>query len=231
MRSFERSATNSRPLESMARAWGTSNSPCPLPALPQALMNFPSFENFTMRAFVFSPCPSATKMSPLGATRTSDGPLKVSGPSPATPGLPSVISTFPSGLNLITVWPLPLPSLPSVTQTLPSRSANRPCGQLIMPPAKLRSPAPTRGLREASPNSLRRDRDWARHWDPRLAHALPIRPSSRRRRRRASISHDHACHFLPPQIALPLFSDSLNRDVITGLPSAVRRDRANAWDR
>src|SRR5215471_10276804 len=86
MRSFERSATNSRPLESMARAWGTSNSPCPLPALPQALMNFPSFENFTMRAFVFSPCPSATKMSPLGATRTSDGPLKVSGPSPAIPG-------------------------------------------------------------------------------------------------------------------------------------------------
>src|SRR6266404_9369065 len=43
MRSFERSPTNSLPLESMARAWGTSNSPCPLPALPQALMNFPSF--------------------------------------------------------------------------------------------------------------------------------------------------------------------------------------------
>src|SRR5258707_13339453 len=119
MRSFERSATNSRPLKSMARACGTSNSPCPLPALPQALMNFPSFENFTMRAFVFSPCPSATKMSQLGATRTSDGPLKVSGPSPATPGLPSVISTFPSELNLMTVWPLPLPPLPSVTQTLP----------------------------------------------------------------------------------------------------------------
>src|SRR5262245_40602768 len=84
-----------------------------------------------------SPCPSATKMSPLGATTTSDGPLKVSGPSPATPGLPSVISTFPSELNLMTVWPLPLPPLPSVTQTLPSRSANRPCGQLIMPAPKL----------------------------------------------------------------------------------------------
>src|SRR6516164_2345470 len=137
LRSFERSATNSRPLESMARACGTSNSPCPLPALPQALMNLPSLENFTMRAFVFSPCPSATKMSPLGATKTSDGPLKVSGPSPATPGLPSVISTFPSELNLMTVWPLPLPPLPSVTQTLPSRSANRPCGQLIMPAPKL----------------------------------------------------------------------------------------------
>src|SRR5215472_13906228 len=106
MRSFERSATNSRPLESMARAWGTSNSACPLPALPQALMNFPSFENFTMRALVFSPCPSATKMSPLGATKTSDSPLKVSGPSPATPGLPSVIKTFPSELNLPTVRPV-----------------------------------------------------------------------------------------------------------------------------
>src|SRR5262249_18789687 len=77
------------------------------------------------------------KMSPLGATKTSDGPLKVSGPSPATPGLPSVIRTFPSELNLTTVWPLPLPPLPSVTQTLPSRSANRPCGQLIMPPPNL----------------------------------------------------------------------------------------------
>jgi len=100
-------------------------------------MNCPPFENFTMRAFVFSPCPSATKMSPLGATRTSDGPLKVSGPSPATPGLPSVISTFPSELNLVTVWPFPLPPLPSVTQMLPSRSAKSPCGQLIMPAPKL----------------------------------------------------------------------------------------------
>src|SRR5262249_21399218 len=77
MRSFERSATNSRPLESMARAWGTSNSPCPLPALPQALMNFPSFENFTMRAFVFSPCPSATKMSPASAVGHPDVAIPV----------------------------------------------------------------------------------------------------------------------------------------------------------
>src|SRR5215472_15941764 len=237
MRSFERSATNSRPLESMARAWGTSNSPCPLPALPQALMNFPSFENFTMRALVFSPCPSATKMSPLGATKTSDGPLKVSDPSPATPGLPRVIKTFPSELNLTTVWPLPLPPLPSVTQTLPSRSANRPCGQLIMPPPKLvtnlpeasnfwiggilepsrslrhsdrkprrwchpdrcrlRSPVPTHGLREALPNSPLRDRGWARHWDPRHGSAPRKWSSPRRQRRQASISHDHACHFLP----------------------------------
>src|SRR5262249_30703090 len=111
------------------------------------------------------------------------------------------------------------------------RTDRRPRRWFHLDRCRLRLPAPTRGLREASPNSLRRDRDWTRYWDPRLAHALPIRPSSRRRRRRASISHDHACHFLPPQIALPLFSDILNRDVITGLPSAVRRDRANAWDR
>ncbi len=36
-------------------------------------MNFPSFENFTMRMLVFSSCPSATKMSPFAATTTSDG--------------------------------------------------------------------------------------------------------------------------------------------------------------
>jgi hypothetical protein len=43
------------------------------PLLPQVLMNFPSFENFTMRAFESSSCPSATKMSPLAATATSEG--------------------------------------------------------------------------------------------------------------------------------------------------------------
>jgi len=37
----------------------------------------------------------------------------------------------------VTVWPFPLPPLPSVTQMLPSRSAKSPCGQLIMPAPKL----------------------------------------------------------------------------------------------
>ena len=64
-------------------------------------MKVPSFENLTIRALVSPPCPSATKMSPLGATRTSEGELKVSGPSPVTPALPSVIRTLPSGLNLM----------------------------------------------------------------------------------------------------------------------------------
>ena len=83
-------------------------------------MNLPSFVSFTIRALVSPPCPSATKMSPFGATRTSEGPLKVSGPSPETPGLPNVIKSFPSGLNFITVWPLPFFVLPSHTQTLSS---------------------------------------------------------------------------------------------------------------
>src|SRR5437899_2290316 len=107
MRLLPRSPTNSRPLESMARACGVSNSPRSAPFLPQVLMNFPSFENFTMRALESPPCPSATKMSPFGAVRTSEGRLKVSGPSPATPALPSVSRTFPSALNFTTWWPLP----------------------------------------------------------------------------------------------------------------------------
>jgi hypothetical protein len=36
-------------------------------------MNVPSAENLTIRALVFGPWPSAMKMSPLGATSTSDG--------------------------------------------------------------------------------------------------------------------------------------------------------------
>ena len=94
---------------------GSSNSPGPVPFLPQVLMNLPSAENLTMRALEVPPCPSATKMSPLGATATAEGRLKKPGASPGMPGLPSVISTFPSGLNLTTMWPLPF--LPSASAT------------------------------------------------------------------------------------------------------------------
>src|SRR5262249_47026575 len=86
MRSFERSATNSRPLESMARAWGTSNSPCPLPALPQALVNFPSFENFTMRAFVFSPSVRDEDVA-IGRDQDIGRPIEGVGPVARDPGL------------------------------------------------------------------------------------------------------------------------------------------------
>src|SRR5262245_46858130 len=99
-------------------------------------MNLPFLSNLTMRALVFRPCPSATKMSPFGATSTADGALNSSGPSPATPGLPSVISTLPSGLNLNTWWPLPSLPRPSVTHTLPARSTCRPCGNSSSPSPK-----------------------------------------------------------------------------------------------
>src|SRR5205823_1108333 len=137
MRLLFRSATNSRPLESNAKPCGVSNSPGAIPFFPQLLMNFPSVQDFPMRAFESPPCPSATKISPFGPTMTSEGRLKVSGPSPATPALPSVISTLPSGLNLKTWWPLPSFPSPSVTHTFPSLSTQMPWGNTNMPAPKL----------------------------------------------------------------------------------------------
>src|SRR6516164_7415372 len=49
MRLLERSATNSRPCESMASRCGTLNSPGPDPFLPQVLSKLPSLANLTMR--------------------------------------------------------------------------------------------------------------------------------------------------------------------------------------
>ena len=71
-----RSPTNTRPRESIASVCGTLNSPGPAPRLPHALMNLPSFVNFTTRELLW---PSATKMSPFVAERTSHGPLKCRG--------------------------------------------------------------------------------------------------------------------------------------------------------
>ena len=53
-----------------------------------------------MRALVLPPWPSATKTSPLGATKTADGALNSSLPAPATPALPSVSRSLPSGAEL-----------------------------------------------------------------------------------------------------------------------------------
>jgi hypothetical protein len=75
MRLLRRSPTNSRPVESIAIACGPSKSPCALPSLLQVLMNLPVLSSFTTRALVFSPWPSATKMSPFGAVTTSEGAL------------------------------------------------------------------------------------------------------------------------------------------------------------
>src|SRR5215475_643076 len=125
MRLLLRSPTKRCPRESIASACGVSNSPGAVPFLPQVLMNLPSLVNLTMRALVLPPCPSPTKTSPLGATRTDDGALNVSGASPGVPALPSVSRT--------------LPSLPwaSVAQTLPSRSTKIPCGNTNIPAPKL----------------------------------------------------------------------------------------------
>src|SRR5262249_15785208 len=49
---------------------------------------------------------SATYTSPLlGSVTPSFGSVNASGGSPFTPGLPKVMSTLPSGLNLITTLP------------------------------------------------------------------------------------------------------------------------------
>ena len=137
IRLFPRSATNNRPWESMAMACNSANSPGPDPFFPQALRNLPSLDNFTIRAFESPPCPSATKMVPLGATTTAEGRLKVSSPAPATPALPSASRTFPSGLNLKTCWPLPSLPWPSVAHTFPSLSTEKPCGKINIPAPKL----------------------------------------------------------------------------------------------
>src|ERR1700726_1866042 len=121
----------------MASPWVTSNSPGPEPWWPQVATNLPSREYLTIRSLVLSPWPSAMKISPFGATTTSDGPLSSLSPLPATPGLPIVISRRPSGLSFSAVWPLPFSPLPSVTQTLPSLSVPSPCGQLISCEPKL----------------------------------------------------------------------------------------------
>src|SRR5215475_15827724 len=76
-------------------------------------------------------------MSPLGATSAAEGALNSSAPLPATPRLPSVIKSLPSGPNLKTWWPLPSLPSPSVTQTFPSGSTERPCGNNMRPAPKL----------------------------------------------------------------------------------------------
>ena len=73
------------------------------------------------------------KRSPLGATTMLHGSVSASGGLPATPGVPIVMRTLPSGSNFTTVWPAGLASgyfsfslafiaRMSTTQTLLSRS-------------------------------------------------------------------------------------------------------------
>src|SRR5881394_357536 len=87
-------------------------------------------------------------MSPFGATTTAQGSVSARGGSPATPGVPIVSSTRPSGSNLTTVWPAGLASgyfarsrafiaRMSTTQALPSRSWVILCGKMNRPAPKL----------------------------------------------------------------------------------------------
>src|SRR5882672_11143882 len=149
MRLLSRLATNSRPRESIASEWSEENAPGPVPGWPHCLMNLPVLSNFTMRSFVHAPWPSATKMSPLLATTTSEGALKCVASLPFTPGVPSVISFFPSLSNFCTVCPIliaplprPSPSTASVTQIFSSASTKMPCGKANIPLPKLLTSLP-----------------------------------------------------------------------------------------
>ena len=142
-RLFQRSATNRRPLLSMASACGTSNWFGAKPWLPHCLRNLPSGPNFMMRALPRpASWPSPTKMLPLDATSTAFGSLNSLVPAPATPAVPSVSSSLPSGLNLKTWPPLPLATRASVIQILSLASMKKPCGKLNIPPPKARRRLP-----------------------------------------------------------------------------------------
>src|ERR1035437_6334819 len=76
--------------------------------VPHDASSLPVLSNLSTRAVELpcpDECPSATKMSPLGATRRLFGWKKNSGSRPP-PGLPSVRRSLPSGLNLKTWCPL-----------------------------------------------------------------------------------------------------------------------------
>ena len=130
-----------------------------------------------------APCASATKMLPSGAMCTSLGCVKWVGGSPATPAVPRVSSTSPSGLNLMTVCPRPeavglsprsARLTASATQTLPSLSTSMPCGQWMSPPPKARTTLPfasslTIGSRSDSAHELTPQRSPAQMCTPSMS--------------------------------------------------------------
>src|SRR6476659_5214152 len=83
-------------------------------------------------------------MLPSGAMTTSLGSVNALGGAPALPGVPRTSSTLPSGLNLVTEFPLfaqsgncfsssAVGTRASTTQTLPCLSTSMPCGHRIWP--------------------------------------------------------------------------------------------------
>src|SRR5262245_24746326 len=99
MRLLPRSPTNTLPVESIAMAWSSANSPGADPFLPHALINLPSFENLTIRALESPPCPSAKKISPLGEVTMVEGQLNVSWLSAGTTAFLGDYKNFPLHLN------------------------------------------------------------------------------------------------------------------------------------
>src|SRR5215472_10757904 len=251
MRSFERSATNSRPLESMARAWGMFEFTLSLARFAPGLDEFSVLrELHDARVRLLSVSVGDEDVA-IGRDQDVGRPIEGLGPFARDPRLAQRHQHLSIGAELDDRVALAVAAsavghpdvaipvreqavrpidhagtearhqLARGVELLDRRDIRALAGLCAAPRCRLRSPAPTRGPPEASPNSLLRDRDWVRHWDPRHALALPIKPSSRRRRRRASISRDHACHVLPLQIVLALFLDSLNRHSLTSTSGAA----------
>src|SRR4030095_10268578 len=89
---------------------------------------------------------------PCGAITMLGGSVNSAGGLPGTPVVPRVNKTFPSGLNLTTMWPFFSPGYFaasrwlglrwSATQMLPSRSAYTLCGNRNMPAPQLRTRLP-----------------------------------------------------------------------------------------
>src|SRR2546429_494262 len=112
MRSFERSPTNSLPLESMARAWGTSNSPCPLPALPQALMDFPSLGDFPDPGVGLLAVAVGDKNVAVGGVHNCRRGVDLMGPVTNPPRLAEPQQYLPVGTELDHLVTLAIPSKP-----------------------------------------------------------------------------------------------------------------------
>ena len=120
MRLLPRSATSRRPCGSMHQPMRRVELARARPLLAPLLDELPVLVELDDARVGVAAVAVGDEDSPFGATRTSDGWLNVSGPLPATPALPSVISTRPVGLNLKTCCPFPSLPWPSVTQMLSS---------------------------------------------------------------------------------------------------------------
>ena len=107
-------------------------------------MNLPSLSNFTMRALV---CVVAMAVGDEDVAvgrdqhvgrRVEDAAVR----RRRRRACRASSEACPSGLNFMTVWPLPFLTWPSETQILSSWSTDMPCGQTNMPAPKLTTTLP-----------------------------------------------------------------------------------------